>query len=532
MSISLVNDSGKSGDNLTNDARMKMSFDPTKGAVTYTLKSVVKDVQKLLGKANTPFKIKLDNDGNFILPEANKTGAYILEMKQGAVTESIAFAVDKTLPGALKAEINNDTGKTGDKITNDATLKLTGLEADTTVEWRDSSTGEWKAVATELLSASGKFTLLNANDLLGEDFKGTLEFRQVDAAGNAQKAVSKVALTYDTTAPEVLDVVAPTVDSIANGKTSIVRILSSEALVGLDKSDFMVSIPTLASVTGVKEVKLKDGSFAYDVTLTASKAGGGDVSLSFAETATVTDVAGNNATLDTEKLASFWVGNGNLQVSLVEDTGKVGDNVTHNGDIKLAAIRDGFTVAFKINAGSESIAAGTNWITIDEASDTINVEDLYALAGVSLDEASLDGWKDTLEFRQFNAETEKTSGATALTFTYDNYVDSFTRVLTETDEVSPGGSVVLNYESDEKLVGFGTDDLMVIDAALASITGMKEAFVKDGGYWNYSVTVKASAAAAIDSEITIAFTDDASITDVAGNVLDLTAVDPYSLFII
>ncbi|MBO0614339.1 MAG: hypothetical protein RL122_554 [Pseudomonadota bacterium] len=542
MSISLVKDSGKTGDNLTNDAHINLGFDLANGAVTYTLKSIVKGKEKVIGKAGTSFDAKLlDDAGNFLLPATSKAGQYVLEVKQGEVASSLSFTVDNKLPSALKIAIANDTGKKSDKITNDATLKLTGLETGATVEWYNSTAKQWQTVATDLLTVDGKTTLLKTGDLLTGDFKGTLELRQVDAAGNAQKAATKVVLTYDTTAPEVLNSSVPSeADSIANGKSSVVRIISNEKLIGLDKSDFVVSNTALASVGAIKEVVQKDGTVAYDVTLTASKTGGGDVSLSFAKNAAVTDVAGNAlnvAALAEEALAGFWIGNGNLQVSLVEDTGKAGDYITNNGDINISAIRSDSAIEFRIKANSESLPEGSiDWIdieglVIDGTSETISIESLYELANLSLENSPVDGWKDTIEFRQVNELTGKTSGSTALTFTYDNYADMFFGESPESDEVANGQSVVLQFTSDEKLAGFDKSDLMVTNAALASITGVKEQMVTedDWVYWNYNVTVKAGAT---DGEVGVQFADSASITDLAGNEIDLAAIEPYLLFIV
>lgn len=546
MSISLVNDSGKSGDNITNDARINMGFEITPGAViTYTLKSVVKDKEKLLGKENTLFNSKLlDKDGYLLLPTANKTGQYILEMKQNGIavdTKPFEFTIDNVVPKALKVALNKDTGKK-DTITSDATLKLTGLAAGVTVQWRDSADGNegvWQDVAANLLTVNGKTILLKAGELLDGDFKGTLEFRQVDLAGNAQKTVSKVTLTYDTTAPEVLDSSVPSeVDSIANNQTSVVRVFTNEKLAGLDAKDFVVS-NSLASVKGVREVKLGDGGVAYDVTLKAAKTGGGDVSLKFATNATVTDLAGN--ALDTEglaeqSLADFWIGNGSLQVSLVEDTGKVGDNITNNGDIQLAAIRPDSRIMFSIKENSVRESEGSDWLLIDDiaiegSTAIVNIETLYALADLSIDDLPLEGWKDTIEFKQVNNVTNKASAATALTFTYDNYVDMFPGEPPESDEVGVSKSVVLQFTGDEKLVGFDKNDLTITNA-LASITSIKEQMVKedDWVYWNYNVTVKAGNTTA--DEVAVAFAESASISDVAGNEVDLAAMEPYLLFIV
>lgn len=543
MSISLVNDSGKSGDNITNDKRMNLGFDPAQGPITYTLKSIVKGKEKLIGKADSLLKPELlDEDGNFSLSALKKAGEYTVEVKQGGVTSSLNFTFDNQLPGTMKVAIANDTGnKKSDKITTDATLILSGLEADATVEWRGSATDAWQKVATELLTQQDKFTLLDASTLLEGGFDGTLELRQVDVAGNVQKAASKVKLTYDTTAPEILDSLVPSqADSIPNNKTNVVRIISSEKLVGLDKNDFVISDPDLAFIKSIKEVKQPDGHVAYDITLAASKTGGGDVSLSFAQDATVTDVAGNAlnaAALAEEALAGFWIGNGNLQVSLVEDSGKAGDNITNNGDIMLDAIRPDSSIEFLIKENSESLPEGmADWLLIDDlvidsSSATVNVGSLYELAGLSLDDSPLEGWKDTIEFRQVNNTTEKTSAASALTFTYDNYADMFWGEPPESDEVANGQPVVLQFMSYEKLVGFDENDLMLTDATLASITGVKEQMVKDEDdvYWNYNVTIKAGNN---DGEVEVQFTDSASITDLAGNEIDLAAMDPYLLFIV
>lgn len=441
-------------------------------------------------------------------------------------------------PAKLTVTLNADTGSSKkDKITYDATVKLSKLDASNTLEWFDSTTETWESVDTLLLSsvdANKKTALLNIADLLGEDFANqTLEFRQVNTTGTASDATS-LTFTYDTTAPELIEIIPPDVDTILNKGTSVVRITSNEKLTGLDAKDFSLS-STLASIKSVKETKISDEEWAYNVTISAASKGNGDVSLMFASTAAATDIAGNaidfSAFIETP-LANFWIGNDSLLVSLVEDTGPSfvkkanKDGITHNGEIKLDAIKPDALVEFRIKAGSASIPDGLDeWLTIDDlsmdgSSATVDLAYLYELAGLSLDDMPMGGWKDTFEFHQVNVETDKASMISTLAFTYDVIAPTITDSMTDADTLLNGKTTVVHLYSDEQLQGIDKADFAFSDTTLASIKSVsKGKFDTTTEQWVYDVTVLASKGS-VSGATTLKLADNASITDLAGNAAD------------
>ncbi len=441
-------------------------------------------------------------------------------------------------PAKLTVTLNADTGSSKkDKITYDATVKLSKLDASNTLEWFDSTTETWESVDTLLLSsvdANKKTALLNIADLLGEDFANqTLEFRQVNTTGTASDATS-LTFTYDTTAPELIEIIPPDVDTLLNKGTSVVRITSNEKLTGLDAKDFSLS-STLASIKSVKETKISDEEWAYNVTISAASKGNGDVSLMFASTAAATDIAGNaidfSAFIETP-LANFWIGNDSLLVSLVEDTGPSfvkkanKDGITHNGEIKLDAIKPDALVEFRIKAGSASIPDGLDeWLTIDDlsmdgSSATVDLAYLYELAGLSLDDMPMGGWKDTFEFHQVNVETDKASMISTLAFTYDVIAPTITDSMTDADTLLNGKTTVVHLYSDEQLQGIDKADFAFSDTTLASIKSVsKGKFDTTTEQWVYDVTVLASKGS-VSGATTLKLADNASITDLAGNAAD------------
>lgn len=444
-------------------------------------------------------------------------------------------------PTKLTLTLNHDTGTTKaaaeDKITSDATLKLGKLDAGTTIEWRDSATGTWKAVdATSLIvDTKTKTALLNVAELVDGDFTDkTLDCRQVNAAGVASDATS-LKFTYDTTAPEILEVIPPAVDSILNSKTSVVRLTSSEKLIGLDAKDFTLSNPTLATIKSVTEAKHlpTDSAWHYDVTISAAKTDAGAVSLQFASNAAATDVAGNAVDLSgmtTDKLANFWIGNDSLTVSLAEDTGSTfvkntnKDGITHNGTIKLGAIKPDATVEFHIKPNATSLPEGSGeWLAIDDlavegTSATVDVADLYELAGLSLDDMPVGGWQDTFEFHQVNGD--RTSLTTALTFTYDVVAPTITDSIADADTLLNGKTTLVHLHSDEQLQGIDKADFTFTNAKLASIQSVSTGkFDKASEQWVYDVTVLASKGS-VSGATTLKLADNASITDLAGNAVD------------
>lgn len=534
--VSLLQDTGVAGDNITSNPRLKLNVEgvkPEAGALTYTL--TLGD--KLVGKVNT----LLPKDIDTVMSKLNKAGDYVFTLYQaGKKLDALNFTLDNKAPGNLKVSLGVDSGfKPKDGITNDATIKIEGLEGGATLQWRENAKADWKTVDAGAVQRVDKLATVDFAPLLAGGFSGQLEMRQIDAAGNTQNGAAKLKLTYDDTAPTIEEAITPVSDTILNGKAAVIRIVSSEALVGLDKNDFTVSDSSLASITGVKQVKLKDGQFAYDVTVAATKKGGGEVTVKFADTVAAQDLAGNAADFSgaAGELAGFWVGDGSLSVNLMKDSGVSNkDGVTNNGFIDIKGIRPGAEVEFRLKAQSQSEPSGSTWKTVSTSIETaqgiqVNVPDLYAQLGIDLDEAPLTGWRDTFEFRQGDA-SDKVYPVSALTLTYDDYTDLFWGEPPQ-DELAHGQTTVLQFTSYEKLYDFDVKDLVISNTGLLSFVGIKEQAVKEFGetFWNYNVTVQATSNKALEGEVEVSFAENASITDLAGNQVGLQQMDAYTLFI-
>lgn len=535
--ITLQRDSGISAtDNVTNDARLTLPIFEVGAKLSYTLKLN----GKALGKENSP----LPADINTVMSKLKTDGNYEFSLfNSGADAGKLAFTLDKKAPKPLKVSLLNDSGKPKDGITNDAMLKLGGLEDGATLEWRAGPKAAWQTVDSSQITVSKAGISVHFASLLEDGFRGQLEFRQVDRAGNAQKTPAKLKLTYDNTAPVFEAGIQPMADSIANGKTAVVRLISNEELLGLDKNDFVIDNPALGSVKGVKATKLKDGKVVYDVTVSAAKQGGGVISLSLAKDAAATDLAGNALDFSqyADKTATFWVGNGNVGVRLLEDTGiSNNDGVTNNGSIEISGMRPNATLEFRLKEKSQSEAAGSEWQTLeiaankvaaDAAALTVDVAQLYAQLGIDPADAPFSGWRDTFEFRQVN--DGKPAAATALTLTYDGDMDVYWGEPPLSDELDYGATAVLNLTSAEKLYDFTLADLFVSDDTLLSLVGIKEQMVKADGetLWNYAITVKATKDSELGGEVEVGFAEDAIITDLAGNTVELQGLDPQLFFI-
>lgn len=442
-------------------------------------------------------------------------------------------------PGKLKIALANDTGiakgANKDKITSDANLKLGKIASDTTLEWRDSPTGIWQTVTPSLLNSG----ILDASKLLDGDFTNTtLELRQTNSAGSS--SATKIKFTYDTTAPELIEVIPPEADSIANNKSQTIRIISNEKLVGLDTTDFSISDNTLASIKSIKEVKLKDGTFAYDVVMTAAKNGSGEVSVTFSENLTVTDIAGNAANVAEQagqEITTFWVGGDTLTISLVEDTTPAitsmikkasTDKVTHNGEISITGIRPDATVEFRIKSPEDIGWVSLEGLESNNSKAIIDLADLYELAGLSVDDDMLaTGWKDTFEFRQVTAAS--TSASTAFSFTYDTYAEALWGDAPDSEEIAPKTSFNLQLVSDEKLFGWDKSDFS-FDPALVSFSKVSESIIKEDDYQYYAYNIQLKTTSNAQGELAFTLAETATVFDLAGNQVT-TDIEPYLLFI-
>lgn len=333
VTLTLFNDTGiASDDNITNDKRFQLSgYDLDAGDITYTLKSISKTgVEKIVGKADS-LLAGIDEEGVFVVPTKAKTGlvdgTYTLSVNQdGTIATLESFTIDTKVPANLSVSLLNDTGKKGDKVTADATLKVTGLEKDAVIEYRlkadsesDPIGSDWMVVSDDWLSV-GKSTLIDLNQFYielenvgfendGSGWQDKFEFRQMDVAGNVSKKTTSLDITYDALDPSYSLIEIGGDEVIKNGAKGSIRVMTIEKLVGFDKQDFILS-NKLASITGVTEKKLGDDLWAYDIGIKAASKGSGDIDLSFSTKLAATDLAGNAVDFSdwSDTTYSMWIG--------------------------------------------------------------------------------------------------------------------------------------------------------------------------------------------------------------------------------
>jgi hypothetical protein len=365
-----------------------------------------------------------------------------------------------------------------------------------------------------------------------DGWKDNFNFRDVSANGQSIATV-RVNITYDKQAPEISKIILPD-DAILNGNTGIVRFLSTEKLLGLDAKDFILSNPKLASISGVTETKILDSGWAYDIAIKNTQQNSDELNISFASTASVTDIAGNALIISNPLLGTVDIGAGNvLTVNMASDTGTSNkDGITADGTLKLAGIKTGHTVQFQIAAGSESLVDGSKWLSIPadalsiaNKAGTVELDALYNILRTTNGlgdtfKPDADGWKDTLNFRSIDAAGTPSKSTASLAFTYDNQTPAITDVELPTTAILNGQTGTIQLLSTEKLVGLDAKDF-VLSNALASITGITEIKpLTPDSDWTYAVTLKGATSGNGDVDITLA--KNASVTDTAGNNLDIT----------
>ena len=278
-------------------------------------------------------------------------GANTVEVRQTDVAgnvstpTSFAFTLDTVDPTAPTVALANDTGSSGtDKITDNASLALIGVECGATVEYSIDGGSNWSTSAPTLAQlAQGS---------------NTVEVRQTDLAGNVSTPTS-FAFTLDT-----VDPAAPTValandtgssgsDQVTNDPSLTLTGIESGATVeySLDGgSNWSTSAPTLAQlVQGSNTVEVRQTDVAGNV----SSAG----SLTF--------------TLDTSTAAPG--------VALTTDSGSsASDHITNVGTLALSGLEAGATVSYSIDGGttftsSFSAVEGLNNVIVVRATDVDTV---------------------------------------------------------------------------------------------------------------------------------------------------------------
>lgn len=224
------------------------------------------------------------------------------------------------------ASFSNDSGTTGDGITNDNTLTFNGkAAANGTVKVFDGT----KQIGTATADSSGNWKYTTS---ALTDGKHTFSAQVTDASGKTSAASSSLAVTVDTTPPT-----APSINTSASAK---VEASNTVALQGSAEANSTVSVYDGSTKIGTVKT---DASGAWNFTAESLSSG------SHSFTARAADAAGNtgaaSSALVVNVTGSSGGGSGNPGMptqptvpsiaSFSNDTGKVGDNVTSDNTLTL-----------------------------------------------------------------------------------------------------------------------------------------------------------------------------------------------------
>ncbi|MBB3294407.1 hypothetical protein FHT39_003045 [Mitsuaria sp. BK045] len=308
LSAALVNDSGTAGDRITNDAAIAVGGLDASRAWEYRI-------------GNGAWKT---GSGDRIpATDFAKDGPYTVEVRQANSTGNVSSAtLDFTLDrqvDPITAALVNDSGTAGDRVTNDATIAVTGVELGNRWEYRIGG-GAWKTGSGDRIAASE----------FGADGTKTLEVRQIDVAGNVSSA------TLDFTLDRQVSQIA-------------VALLNDSGVAG----DRVTNDATIA-VTGVE----LGNRWEYHIGGGAWKTGSGDriAASEFGADGSKTlevrqiDVAGNvsSATLDftLDRQVSP------IEAALVNDSGTAGDRITNDATIAVTGVELGNRWEYRIGGGA------------------------------------------------------------------------------------------------------------------------------------------------------------------------------------
>ncbi|OWQ91364.1 hypothetical protein CDN99_09355 [Roseateles aquatilis] len=273
-------------------------------------------------------------------------GAHRVDIRQtdaaGNQAESaLEFVLDRTAPAPAVVALANDTGLSGDRITQDGTLAVSGVAADATWSYRIDG-GDWVAGGS-----GGEI----ADAALNVEGAHRVEVRVSDVAGNQAQSALEFVLDRTAPAPAVVELVNDTGlrgDRITQDGTLAVSGVAADATWSyrIDGGDW---------VSGGSSGKIVDAALNVE--------GAHRVEVR------VSDVAGNQA----ESALEFVLDRtapAPAVVALVNDTGLRGDRITRDGTLAVSGVAADATWSYRIDGGGW-VAGGNGGEIVDAA---LNVE--------------------------------------------------------------------------------------------------------------------------------------------------------------
>lgn len=480
---SFSTDTGVSAsDRITNDPTLLLKGTADKGA-----KITIYDKGKAIGTA------KVDSKGNWkFTTKALADGVHKFTVKAALGTEksaasaALTVTVDKAPPAApVIASFGDDSGTTGDFITSDTTLTLSGTaEAGSTVEIFDGATSLGTAVA----DVNGAWTLVTAALAEGAH---ALTARATDRAGNVGTFSAATTVTIDTTPPA-----APAISGVSDdtGSSGSDRVTQDDTLTltGSATPGATVAVYDGETLLGTA---VADGTGAWTFT-TAALADGVHV---FA--ARERDAAGNLSDASTT-----------LAVT-IDKTAPVAPSITSMSDDTGASAVDHITKDTVLQLGGSA-----------EANATVAIYDGVTLLGTATANGS-GAWTFltgtlTEGAHSFTARATDAAGNTG---------NASTAFAVTVDTTAPAAPVIASFSEDSGVENdFITKDTTITlngtSAAGASIevfdgaTSLGTATADGSGNWSFTTAALAEGG----HSLTAKATDAAGNTSVASTTLSLT----------
>ncbi len=382
----LANDNGSSSDDfLTNDATLSLAGIEDGATVSYIIDG---------GAATATYDPTALSDGEHTIKMKQTDAAGNVSFFYGTIT----FTLDRSAPDALGLALASDTGTSAtDKLTNDATLTITGKETGATLSYSiDGGT------------ASTSFD----PDALA-DGEHTITVIQTDAAGNVSDA-TEFTFTLDRTI--ATPTLALTTDT---GESATDKITSDGALTVSDKE----SDATLSYI-------VDDGtaSNTYDPTALAD----GTHTVKVFQT----DTAGNISSTDSITFTLDRTTPDTPTLALTTDTGESAtDKITSDGALTVTGKESGATLSYIVDGGE---ASGTyDPSALADGSHTVKVFQTDAAGNVS-------------STRSFTFTLDKTIAIPSLALTSDTGKSA-------TDKITSNGALTISGKENGATLSYIVD---------------------------------------------------------------------------
>ncbi|KDN96000.1 Ig-like domain-containing protein [Hydrogenovibrio marinus] len=404
----------------------------------------------------------------------------------------------------ISVDIEHDTGTSStDRITNDSTLKVTGLVSGATIEYSSDGGQTWT-------------TQYNPQEGVNN-----ISVRQVDAEGHTSDS-SNVSFTLDTQAGANIDVDILTGDGYLTAAEAFpgVKVPVTGYVQGDAQPGDTISIILDGNVIGTGTVSSdvnSSGAYTFSVDVLGSDlADGSGMIPELKATVTGSDVAGNTFSAEsTEVYMKDFIAT--VSINVTDGNTSDSDNVISASEASSTVVSGNVEVGGQVS--SITISDGTNTLTIPANQITVYSNGYYT---VNTDVSSLnDGVltvsveaSDKLGNVGTNSTTiEKDTQAQAGTVTVDSITDD---------------NIVNTMESGQTIAVTGTatgGDISSGDTLTMTING-KDYSTTVNSDGNWSVDVAGSDLAADADK---GFTASVASSDAAGNTVTSSAAHSYTV---